>query len=403
MEKIYDAIIIGARCAGSPTAMLLARKGYRVLLVDKAEFPSDTISTHIIFAKGLTLLMKWGLLESVEATNCTAIRKLVIDFGPFTLEGKPELPPGIQAILAPRRYQLDPILVHAAIASGVEFRENCRVEEILMSDDQVTGIRCRTKGGSAVTEKARIVIGADGRNSILAKAVQADKYDIRPTFTCWYYTYWSGIDEEDLVQYLRPYRAFALIPTNDNLVCLPVAWPANELHEYRSDIEGNYLKTIALNPELAEKLHHAKREDGFTGMSDLPNFFRKPYGPGWALVGDAGYHKDPITGQGISDAFFCAEILAEALDSGFSGRENPEHALARYQQLRDEEVRPMFELTCDWATLGPPPPHMEQLFASLYGNQKQTDRFLSVLAGTESVPSFFSPENIQAITGGMKV
>ena len=402
MEKIYDAIIIGARCAGSPTAMLLARKGYRVLLVDKAEFPSDTISTHIIFAKGLTQLMNWGLLDSVAGTNCTEISKMAIDLGPITLEGKPELPPGIQSIIAPRRYLLDPILVNAAIESGVEFRENCRVEEILMNDNQVTGIRCRTKGGSAVTEKARIVIGADGRNSILAKAVKAEKYDSRPPLTCWYYTYWSGIDEEGLMQYLRLYRAFATIPTNDNLVCLPVAWPANELHEYRSDIEGNYLKTIELCPELAEKVHRGKREDGFTAMSDLPNFFRRSYGPGWALVGDAGYHKDPITGQGISDAFFCAETLAEALDSGFSGRENLEQALSRYEQLRDEEVRPMFELTCEWATLGPPPPQMEQLFSSLYGNQKQTDRFMGVLAGTESVPSYFSPENLQAITGGIQ-
>jgi 2-polyprenyl-6-methoxyphenol hydroxylase-like FAD-dependent oxidoreductase len=175
------------------------------------------------------------------------------------------------------------------------------------------------------------------------------------------------------------------------------------LHEYRSDIEGNYLKTLELNPELAERVHRGKREDGFTGMTDLPNFFRKSYGPGWALVGDAGYHKDPITGQGISDAFFCSEILADALDAAFSGKESLENALGRYEQLRDEEVRPMYELTCDWATLGPPPPEMEQLFSSLYGNQKQTDRFFSVLAGTESVPSYFSPENLQAITGGMKV
>src|SRR5687767_2509845 len=307
MENKYDVIIIGARCAGAPTAMLLARKGYKVLLVDKAKFPSDTISTHIIFPKGVELLMRWGLLDRIFASNVPVINRMGADFGPFTLTGSPPLPEGVPGIIAPRRIILDKILIDAAIEAGAEFRENCMVEEILMDGDQVTGIRCHSKGGKTVTEKARMVIGADGRNSMVAKTVRAESYNVIPTLTCWYYTYWSGTQIRDLVLHSRPNRAFGAIPTNDGLVCLPVACSVSDFQDFRSDIEGNYLKTLDMHPELAELVRQGKREEKFFGMSDNDNFFRKPFGPGWALVGDAGYHKDPITGQGISNAFRDAE------------------------------------------------------------------------------------------------
>jgi 2-polyprenyl-6-methoxyphenol hydroxylase-like FAD-dependent oxidoreductase len=142
-----------------------------------------------------------------------------------------------------------------------------------------------------------------------------------------------------------------------------------------------------------------KREEQFIGTADVPNFLRKPYGPGWALVGDAGYHKDPVTAQGISDAFRSAELLAEAIDAGFSGRQPLATALANYERQRNEEVFPMYEYTCQFAALDPPPTHMQQLFAALRGNQAQIDRFLGTVAGTVSIPEFYSPENIQRIVG----
>src|SRR5688500_158265 len=186
--------------------MLLARKGYKVLLLDKAEFPSDTISTHIIFPTGLARLKNWGLLENILSTNCTVIQQMGFDLGPFTLAGTPPLPEGIPGIIAPRRTILDKILVDAAVRAGVELRENCIVEEIVVNNEIVTGVCCRTKGGSTVTEKGRIVIGADGRNSILARTVKAEKYILRPPYTCWYYTYWSGVPVKDLKFYSRPNR-----------------------------------------------------------------------------------------------------------------------------------------------------------------------------------------------------
>lgn len=394
---MYDAIVVGARCAGSPTAMLLARKGYRVLPVDSATFPSDAISTHIVWPAGIARLKHWGLLDEIVASNCPAIRELTFDLGPFALTGSPPAAEGISEFFAPRRKVLDTILVEAAVEAGVELREGCFVEGVLMDGNRVTGVRCRAKGKAAVTETASIVVGADDRHSVVARAVKVPEHDIKPPLTCWYYSYWSGVPVEGPELYSRPGRAFGPIPTNDGLVCLPVAWTHNESQQYRADIEGNYLETLELAPGLAERLRQGKREERFAGMADLPSFFRKPSGPGWALVGDAGYHKDPITAQGISDAFRGAEALAEALDAGFSGRQSLETALAELERKRDEEAMPMYELTCQFAALGPPQPMMQQLFAALRHSQPETDRFFGTLAGTVPITEFFAPENVQRI------
>jgi len=396
---MYDAIIIGARCAGSPTAMLLARKGYKVLLLDKASFPSDTISTHIIFVQGILKLKRWGLLDKIIASNCPVIRKVAIDLGPFTLEGSPPPLDGVSDIIAPRRTILDQILMDAAVEAGAELRENCSVEEILMSDGRVTGVRCRTKSGAEFIENARIVIGADGRNSMVAKAVKAAEYHYHPKQTCWYYTYWSGVPIDALTMHSRPYRVVGCIPTNDDLVCMNVVWPSKEFHSYRSDIEGNYMKTIESIVGLSEIMSKAKREERFTGITELPGFFRKSSGPGWALVGDAAYHKDPITGQGISDALYGAEKLTEAIHAGFSGTELMELALSRYESERDEKVMPMYDFTADWAKLEPPNAEKLALFNGLYGNQAQINRFIGTVSGTISMQEFFSPENIGQIIG----
>jgi 2-polyprenyl-6-methoxyphenol hydroxylase-like FAD-dependent oxidoreductase len=399
MEQTYDAIIIGARCAGAPTAMLLAKKGFKVLLVDKSEFPSDTISTHVVMPPGTAMLKKWGLLDKVMETGCPPIRDMALDIGPFTLRGRPPVPDGLEWFIAPRRHRLDKILLDAAIEAGAEVRTDCPVEEITMNNNKIDGIRFRTKNGSPLTEKAKIIIGADGRNSIVARKVNANTYNEIPPLTCWYYTYWSGIPDDGLVLYIRPERAMAKIPTNNGLTCVVIIWPAKQLHEVRSDIEKNYFRSLEMIPDLFEAVKNGKREERYTGMSDLPNFYRKSYGQGWALVGDAGYHKDPISTYGISDAFLGAELLTEALGAGLSGAEPIENALARYEHTRDESTMPMYQMSCQNAKLEPPPPEIETLFKALYGNQRETDRFLGTIAGTVPIPEFFAPENLQRIAG----
>lgn len=394
---MYDAIVVGARCGGSPTAMLLARKGYRVLLVDRATFPSDTISVHYIHQPGVARLERWGLLEQVKASNCPPVRSQRFDVGPFALVAAPPPVNGIADGYAPRRTVLDKILVDAAAAADAEVRERFTVEELVWDGEQVTGIRGRTAGGTSVVEKAGIVIGADGVHSRVAKAVEAREYEVKPPRTCAYYSYWSGVPVDGVELYPRPGHLISLGATNDEQTLGIVYWPKARFHEIRGDIERAFFESVELVPGLAERLRAGERIEPFRGTGDLPFYFRKPYGPGWALVGDAGYHKDPITAQGITDAFRDADLLAEAVDDGFKGARPLEDALAGYERRRNEEVMPIYELTHDFAALEPPPPEMQALFAALREDDEQAGRFLGTVAGTVSIAEFFAPENLERL------
>ena len=393
---MYDAIVVGARCAGSPTAMLLAQKGYRVLLVDKATFPSDTISTHLIHPPGVAALTRWRLLDRVAATGCPPIHTYAFDFGPFVLSGSPGKKDS-PVSYAPRRTVLDKLLVDAASEAGVEVRENFAVDEVILEDGRVTGIRGHGKGGSAVQESARIVIGADGINSTVARAVSAEQYNEKPKLEVSYYTYWSGLPMNgNFEAYDRGQRSFAVWPTNDDLTLVIVGWPYAEFETNRKDIEGTYLKGLELAPPFHERIRAAKREDRFVGMA-VPNFFRKPFGPGWALVGDAGYNKDFITAQGISDAFLQAELCACALDAWLSGSCGYEDAMAEYQSSRDQHALPIYDFTCKFASFTPPSPEMQQLLRAANGNREAMDGFAQMFSGVSSPAEFFSEENVGRI------
>jgi 2-polyprenyl-6-methoxyphenol hydroxylase-like FAD-dependent oxidoreductase len=401
MNTSYDAIVIGARCAGSPTAMLLARQGHRVLVVDRATFPSDTVSTHIVHPLAVDSLARWGLLDRLTATGCPPVHTYDFDFGPFTLSGKPGT---AEAPLAycPRRTVLDKLLVDAAAEAGAEVREGFVVDEILFEDDRVNGIRGHSKAGGPVTERARVVIGADGRHSLLAAAVPIEPYNEKPPLLCGYYSYWSGLPMDGHFEmYSRPHRAFAAAPTHDGLTLVIAGWPESEFEEHRRHLEESYQATLDLVPAFAERLRAANREAPLVGAK-VPNFFRKPYGPGWALVGDAGYNRDFITAQGILDAFRDAERCAVALDQVLSGARPFHEAMDAYQRDRDQRVRAMYDFTCELATLEPPPPELEQLLAAIQGNPAAMDAFARMNAGTISPAEFFAPENVDAMTSGAR-
>jgi flavin-dependent dehydrogenase len=398
MATPYDVIVVGARCAGSPTAMLLAQKGYRVLVVDRAQFPSDTVSTHFIHPPGVASLQRWGLLDAVRASGCPPVTTYKFDFGPFTLSGSPHPVDGNAEAYGPRRTVLDKILVDAAADAGAEVREHFVVHDLETDDDgRVTGISGGEVGGAVVTEHAAVVVGADGRYSLVAKAVEPEQYNERPPLEGAYYTYWSNLPVEGFEVFPRAQHGWATIPTNDDQT-LVVAGVAHALFDdYHHNVESTYLSIFDDAPEFAERIRGATREARFAGTGDLPNFFRKPYGPGWALVGDAGYHKDPLTAFGITDAFHDVELLVTALDQSFTGERPFDDAMHDYQQQRDEATMPMFELTCQLAALEPPPPEMQHLLGAVHGNQEATDAFVSVMAGTLSPTEFFNPDNIGRI------
>jgi 2-polyprenyl-6-methoxyphenol hydroxylase-like FAD-dependent oxidoreductase len=237
----------------------------------------------------------------------------------------------------------------------------------------------------------------------VARAVGAREYDIRPPLATFYYSYYSGFAADDIEQYGRDYYAAGCFPTNDGLTLMVAVWPSERFREVRADVEGHVRTVHESIPSIADRLTRARREDKWVGTAGVANYFRQPFGPGWALVGDAGYDKDPITAQGISDAFIDAELLTEALDAGFNARLPPEEALSEYQRRRDERAGPMYEFTCEMAKLEPPPPPMQQLFAALHRNQPATNQFYSAITGSLPLPTFMNPENIGRIIGGSQM
>ena len=400
---MYDAIVVGARCAGSPTAMLLARKGYKVLLADRARFPSDTISTHILWPHGAEALARWGLLDALAATGLPPIcRRMTLDVGPFALHGTIPGANHGRGGFCPRRTVLDSLLVNAAARSGAEVRESFTVDELLFADGAVVGIRGRSDRGNQVEERARIVIGADGVHSFVAAAVRAPEYDTRPIVVCGFYSYFSGVEQDDIELYLRERCAVGGAPTHGGLHLVMVNWPARRFAEVRADVDAHVGQALALAPDFAARVSQGTREERWYGIAGVPGYFRKPYGAGWALVGDAGYCKDPITAQGISDSFLDAERLVEALDAGLSGRGALEDLLATHEAARNERVRPMYEHTNESAMLEPPPLPLQELLAALRDNQPATDAYLSAITGATPLPEFMSEENLAKIVGAAR-
>lgn len=400
---MYDAIVVGARCAGSPTAMLLAQRGYRVLVVDRATFPSDTFRNHALLYPALAALQRWGLLDKVIATGCPPITKFTQDMGDFPLTGYLHLPGGIEGLYAPRRKYLDTILVEAAVEAGAELREGFSVQDLLWDGDRVVGIRGRSAGGPVVEERAHIVIGADGLHSIVAQRAGAVATEDRPTLDWIYYSYWSDMHTDGIEFYRFDDVAMLAFPTNDDLHCVATFGPVAGFADYRTDIEGNFHRSLARVPHFAERVFSGKRAERWIGTSDLPNVLRKPFGPGWALVGDAGFHRDPVTAHGISDAFGDAERLVAAVDAGLSGRQTMAAALAGYEQARNVEAMPVLDGACMAATFGPLPAELLGLRAALRGHQDDTDQFFGVAAGSVNPAAFFAPDNMGRIMSRLLV
>jgi len=351
------------------------------------------VSTHIVHPPGVAALRRWGLLDALLATGCPPIDTYAFDLGPFTLSGAPGTEDSPVAY-APRRTVLDKLLVDAAAAAGAEVREAFTVDEIVRDDGRVTGIRGHGRDGRTTTERARVVVGADGWRSAVAGAVAPEVYHEKPTLLALYYSYWSGLPMAGRFEtYLRPGRGFAAWPTNDDQTLVIVGWPYAEFDANRTDVEGNFLEALALVPSFAERVAAGTRQARYAGMA-TPNAFRRPWGPGWALVGDAGYIKDPITGQGIQDAFRDAESCVNALDAALGGALPYDEAMAAYQGTRDQQSLPMYELTCQLATLEPPPPDLAELLTAIQGNQDAMDEFARLNAGVVSPAAFFAPDNV---------
>jgi 2-polyprenyl-6-methoxyphenol hydroxylase-like FAD-dependent oxidoreductase len=395
---MYDVIVIGARCAGASTAMLLARKGYRVLLADRSKFPKEIPHGHFIHRGGPQRLNRWGLLDRIVSAGCPPVQSMITDAGDFPLTGINLVVDGVALGYAPRRAMLDKILVDAAVEAGAELREEFVVEDLLTYGDKITGISGRQlQNSTTITEHATMTVGADGRNSFLAQTVHAPVYEAVPAATVWYFSYWSSLPGNALEVYVRSNRVIFAFPTNDGLFGIFVAWPRAELASIRRDIEGAFMAVLDQAPELAERVRSSKREERFYGATDLPNFLRKPFGPGWGLVGDAGCHKDPYLALGICDAFRDAEWLVEAIDQGLSGQNSLDIAMAEYERLRNEATLSDYHQNIYLAQFKPFPPDITQLRLALRNNQEETNRYYMANEGMIPRESFYNPANLQRI------
>ncbi len=396
----YDVIVVGARVAGAATAMLLARRGLRVLAVDRAGFPSDTVSSHQVQPPGIARLQRWGLLDRVRDSGEPATRRVRFDAPYAVLDG--DLPGDLYS---PRRTVLDSLLVDAARAAGAEVRERCTVDGLVWRDGRVAGIRCRERGGAAYTISAPLVVGADGKHSFVARAVGARCYRQRPaaTFAC--YTYWAGVPVSTGVVYQRPGLAAAVFPTNDELTMVYLSAPLAQFPAFRADIEGNYLAALDRCGDLGAQVRAGTRAERLRTTPDQPNTFRRPCGPGWALVGDAGVVMDSLSAQGIANALLDAELLTDAIAQGLD-RGGPDGggldaALAGHRRRRDADLVPMYRLTQRLAR------HRSRavdrwFLRAIADRPADVNRFLAGFAGAVPLDEVFSARRVVALAAGFR-
>jgi 2-polyprenyl-6-methoxyphenol hydroxylase-like FAD-dependent oxidoreductase len=381
--------------------MLLARDGHEVVLLDRAHFPSDTLSTHWIVRPGIELLEGWGLLDRVVATGCPPIDRVRVSFGATVIDGMPSTRSGKPATTyAPRRTVLDEILLDAAVAAGVRVHTGIGIRDVLTEDDRVTGVAGQDETGASVEFEADLVIGADGRNSTIARAVGAGFVADRGALAATLYGYWAGLAADGAEVRVGEGLGSSRWPTNDGLVVLALTVPRQVLLDSRAGVAEVYRQVLSSMPELAGELANAEPSGRVHGAANLRNFYRQSHGPGWVLIGDAAHHKDPIGSRGISDAFADAEGVARAYTSARSGRVTLERALERHRALRAAATAATFDFICRQAALTPVEEETMRLMRAVAADPVATRQLVSVFAGSERIEDFFAPANLDRILAG---
>ena len=338
----YDVVIAGARCSGASTAMLLARQGLRVLVVDPTDRGSDTLSTHALMRGGVLQLHRWGLLDTLRATDTPAIRKTTFHYGDEATEVAIKPRDGVDALYGPRRTVLDVILVDAARAAGAEVVHGRSVVGVLGDpEERLRGVKITGADKRVVEVAADLVIGADGVRSRVARLLGAEPvYTVAHT-TASIYGYQKALGLEGFHWFYNVGAAVGSIPTNDDDTCVFASIPPAQFErERRNGLEAIYDSVLDhVSPDLASRVAKSEISGKLRAFAGTTGFLRRSVGPGWALVGDAGYFKDPITAHGITDALRDAELLARAAAEG------GDDAMAGYQETRNDLVRGLLDVT----------------------------------------------------------
>ena len=345
----YDVIVVGARAAGAATAMLLARAGLDVLVVDRMQYGQDTTSTHSLMRGGVLQLHRWGLLDDVIAAGTPALRHTTFHVGDDTFSIGLKSLYGVDALYSPRRTVLDPIIADAAVSAGATVRFGVTVRGLTRQlDGRVRGIVGQDDRGAPFEATATIVVGADGLGSNVARWVDAAVERSGSSASAFAYGYWTGMETDGHELYFRPGASAGAIPTNDGATCIFVGTrPDRFRRELMKDPMTGFMRIMRdAAPELADRLPAAiAPTTPLTRFPGRPGLMRQAFGPGWALVGDAGYFKDPITAHGLTDALRDAELLARAIIASVTDGHDESTSLAEYQATRDRLAEDLWVTT----------------------------------------------------------
>jgi flavin-dependent dehydrogenase len=386
-----DAVVVGARCAGAATAMLLARAGARVVLVDRGAYGTDTVSTHALMRGAVLQLDRWDLLREIVAAGTPAIRSTTFCYAESDITVPIEPRHGVDALYAPRRTLLDRVLVDAAVESGVDVRYGVHVNDVKVDGcGRVIGIS-GVEGGARRDIEADIVIGADGLHSTIARCVRAPRIAAARYAAATLYSYWDGLSADEYRWWFKPGVSMGSIPTNDGATCVFVSVPSEA---FRDEIRGNaasaYPRLIRhVSPAFHERLHESSRVEPVRGFGGQRGFVKRASGPGWALVGDAGYFKDPVTAHGITDALRDADLLAHAIIRGTGA------AFEGYEATRQDLSWKLFDVTDEIASLRWTDHQVQSLHRALSAEMSREVRVLAMMAPAE-LPGFSTPHRERA-------
>lgn len=341
-EKPYDAVVVGARCAGAATAMLLARRGMRVLVLDRGQYGTDTLSTHALMRGAVLQLHRWGVLPELVRRGTPPVRTTTFHYGTDAIEVAIRPGNGVDALYAPRRRLLDAMLVDAARESGAEIRYGMTLADLRYDGEgRVTGAVALDAAGRLAEFSTRLVVGADGIGSAVARLAKAEVTHQARHASATVFGYFAGIPDTGYHWHYVEGASVGRIPTNDGRHCVFVSVSPQR---YRNEILGDRMAGFhailrEVSPTLAAEVASATLDDTLLAFAGRRGYLRQAHGPGWALVGDAGYFKDPITAHGITDALRDAELLADAASIG------TRPAFARYEATRNALSQPLLDVT----------------------------------------------------------
>jgi 2-polyprenyl-6-methoxyphenol hydroxylase-like FAD-dependent oxidoreductase len=341
----YDVVIVGARCAGAATAMLLARRGLNVLVLERSRRGSDTLSTHALMRGGAVQLRRWGLLDQIAAAGTPPIRRTVFHYGDDTTTVSIKPAAGVDALYAPRRTLLDRMLVDAAVAAGAQVRFGVDVTSLERdAGGRVVGVLARARNGDPLRARAWLTVGADGARSLVARAAGSAVQRTGVGASAFIYGYWDGLDVTGYEWFYRPGGSAGMIPTNDNAVCVFAGTTTDRFRrELTGDVRAGYLRLLKEVTGSDERLDATSPPRRLHAHPGRAGFVRRAWGPGWALVGDAGQFLDPLSTHGMTDALRDAQLLSHAVAAVVRGEEEVT-AFSGYEARRDQIAGPLFSV-----------------------------------------------------------